>query len=636
MLAGLRLTRSCGLMFLLLALAVAAKAADDAQAPGLDELAEPERIAKLQELIEKDRQALTQNKEEMAKLDKEVDKASMAYTALDKKQAEARQALDDLKDKGTPDELKTAQEELAGLDKRRLLARERLDVLVKQRKTLQDTVDGLEKKIEKDKAALDKLINGKLETPVAPENPDEKGKPPEQGKPPVETNGKPEPAEVSKAREEAKSKAETAEAAQAEAKSIQDRLDLLRKNIANERKLLQLAREKADVAYARQQQVQEALRKQNEAGAKPDVLDKLYKASQEADQQAREARQEVRDRTQRLDDLQREVAVLQTEQIVALQEAEHQRLQAEAAQRELARLENPFALRNMMRWAIEHGPKLLFIVFGVLVLLFLARIGERHLIMLMVRRGRGTANTVERENRARTLTGVLHNAATLILLIGGGIMILEEIGVPIVPLMGGAAVVGLAFAFGAQNLMKDYFNGFMILLENQYGINDIIRIGDTTGLVEQISLRITVIRDLEGTVHFFPHGQINSVSNLTHGWSRALFDIGVAYKESVDDVIRVLLELGRELRADPSFADLILDDPEMLGVDAFADSAVMIKFFIKTRPLKQWVVKRELLRRIKNRFDELGIEIPFPHRTVYHRQEKNGDVLDFEEVRAGR
>src|SRR5262249_44138375 len=133
--------------------------------------------------------------------------------------------------------------------------------------------------------------------------------------------------------------------------------------------------------------------------------------------------------------------------------------------------------------------------------------------------------------------------------------------------------------------------------------------------------RTTVLRDLEGVVHFIPHGTITTVSNLTHGWSRALFDVGIAYKEDVDRVMQLLLDMGREIRQDPAFGPLILDDPEMLGVDDLADSAVVIKFFLKTKPLQQWTVKREMLRRIKNRFDALGIEIPFPHQTVYHRYE---------------
>jgi small conductance mechanosensitive channel len=198
-------------------------------------------------------------------------------------------------------------------------------------------------------------------------------------------------------------------------------------------------------------------------------------------------------------------------------------------------------------------------------------------------------------------------------------MILTEVGVNIIPLMGGAAVLGLAVAFGAQNLIRDYFYGFMILMENQYTINDVVKLGDVSGQVERITLRVTVLRGLDGTVHFVPNGEITRVSNLTHEWSRALFDIPVAYKEDVDQVMSELIELAKELRRDPEYRGLILEMPEMLGVDEFSDSAIVIKFLVKTRPLKQWTVKRELLRRIKKRFDELGIEIPFPQRTIYHR-----------------
>ena len=167
----------------------------------------------------------------------------------------------------------------------------------------------------------------------------------------------------------------------------------------------------------------------------------------------------------------------------------------------------------------------------------------------------------------------------------------------------------------------------MILLENQYKLKDVVKIGDHAGSVEQITMRMTALRDLEGNLHFLPNGEIKSVINMTHGWSRALFDIGVAYKENVDNVMNVILEVGQELRQDKKFRLFILEDPTMLGVDAFGDSAVVIKFFIKTLPLKQWDVKREMLRRLKNRFDELGIEIPFPQRTIHH-QTSNDRLLE--------
>jgi small conductance mechanosensitive channel len=238
----------------------------------------------------------------------------------------------------------------------------------------------------------------------------------------------------------------------------------------------------------------------------------------------------------------------------------------------------------------------------------------------MVLRG-GASKRQERENRARTLVSVVQNAANVGIITGGILMLLDTVGAPITALMGGAAVFGLAVAFGAQSLIKDYFYGFMILLEQQYTINDVVRIGEVSGLVERITLRMTVLRDLEGCVHFIPHGQITSTMNMTHGWSRALFEIRVAYSENVDRVIEIIKDVGQSMRRDALYTSVILEDLTMLGVDALRESAVIIKFFIKTEPLQQWEVKREMLRRLKTEFDKQGIEIPYPHQMVHYRHE---------------
>jgi small-conductance mechanosensitive channel len=285
---------------------------------------------------------------------------------------------------------------------------------------------------------------------------------------------------------------------------------------------------------------------------------------------------------------------------------------------------NPFTLENIMLWLTDKGPMLALVLVAVFGLQLLIRFAAKRIVAFLTK-SLADETKGEREKRISTLVGVFHNTTIVVLYIGAVLMVLEVLEIPIGPLLGGVAVAGLAVAFAAQNLIKDYFYGFMILMENQYGVNDVVSIAGITGFVERITLRITVIRDFNA-VHFVPHGQITTVSNLTHKWSRAVFDIGVAYKEDVDRVMDVLMQLGRELRQDPKFAPLILADPEMLGVDAFGDSAVVIKFFIKTKPIKQWDVKRELLRRIKKKFDELGIEIPFPHRTVFHRFENSGEL----------
>ncbi len=219
--------------------------------------------------------------------------------------------------------------------------------------------------------------------------------------------------------------------------------------------------------------------------------------------------------------------------------------------------------------------------------------------------------------RAKTLGRLFYWLGTIAILLVIVYMVLKVFGFDVAPLLAGAGIIGLAFGFGGQYLIRDVINGFFILIEGQFRINDVVKIGDVAGLVEGLNLRITTLRDLEGRVIVIPNGEIKTVINFTREYSHALFDVGVAYKENVDRVMDVIKDLAREMRQDTYFGRLILDDLEMFGVDDFGDSQVTIKFRIKTLPIKQWEVAREFRRRLKNRFDELGIEIPFPHCTLY-------------------
>ena len=198
----------------------------------------------------------------------------------------------------------------------------------------------------------------------------------------------------------------------------------------------------------------------------------------------------------------------------------------------------------------------------------------------------------------------------------------QEAGVDIKTVLGGAAILGVAFAFGAQNLMRDYFTGFMIVLEDQYELNDLITIGAITGRVERLNMRTTVLRDLEGRVHFIPNGEIKSVTNRTYVWGRALLEIPVGFREDPDRVMAVIQSVEEEFRADPEFSDWVAGDPVMLGVDKFSEYGMIIKTFVQTRPDKIFETRRELLRRIKKRFDTEGIQISVPHRTI-HRSTEN-------------
>lgn len=224
---------------------------------------------------------------------------------------------------------------------------------------------------------------------------------------------------------------------------------------------------------------------------------------------------------------------------------------------------------------------------------------------------------VERAKRARTVGSLVRNVLTAIVLSLAGLTILRELGVDIMPVVTGAGILGLAVGFGAQTLVRDAISGFFLIFENHLRVGDVAEIEGTGGIVEAIHLRTTVLRDLEGTVHVFPNGSFGRFSNRTKEFSYYVIDVGVAYKEDTDRVADVLRDVGDDLLRDERYRSNILAPLEVLGVDAFADSQVTIKVRIKTVPLKQWEVGRELRRRIKRAFDRHGIEIPFPHLSVY-------------------
>ena len=232
----------------------------------------------------------------------------------------------------------------------------------------------------------------------------------------------------------------------------------------------------------------------------------------------------------------------------------------------------------------------------------------------------------EAEIRARTVTllTVTRKALAIVLVLVSSLMVLAQLGINIAPLLAGAGVLGLAIGFGSQKLVQDVITGIFILLEDQMAVGDVVDLGGLAGVVEAVSIRTVRLRDVSGTVHTIPFSAISTVSNKTKDYSFYVLDIGVAYRENVDKVMEVIQEIGAELQQDPEYGRKILEPLEVLGVDGFADSAVMIKARIKTVPTKQWWVGREFNRRMKHRFDELDIEIPFPHQTIYFGVDKQG------------
>ena len=223
----------------------------------------------------------------------------------------------------------------------------------------------------------------------------------------------------------------------------------------------------------------------------------------------------------------------------------------------------------------------------------------------------------EQQKRVETLIRLVRQAIIIVVWVVVGLVILRELGVDIAPILASAGIVGLAVGFGAQNLVRDVISGFFMILEDQIRVGDVAVVNGTGGLVEKVNFRTIVLRDLSGTVHVFPNGTVNTLANLTNEWSAYVFDIGVAYKEDVDQVMELMRQVGKEMQQDSTFGPLMVNDVEIFGVDNFADSAVTIKGRLKTKPIKQWDVGREYRRRLKYRFDAEGIEIPFPHRSIY-------------------
>jgi small conductance mechanosensitive channel len=232
--------------------------------------------------------------------------------------------------------------------------------------------------------------------------------------------------------------------------------------------------------------------------------------------------------------------------------------------------------------------------------------------------------------RAETLARVFRNAAAIVIVVLAGTLVLGELGVSIAPILATAGVAGIAIGFGAQSLIKDYFNGFFLLLDDQIRQGDVVQVADKGGLVEEVTLRYVRLRDLDGHVHFVPNGEIKVVTNRTREYATVVVDIGIAYREDPDEAIGVMRDVAVAMRADSEWRARIADELEMMGVEKWGDSAVVLRARIRVvPPIQQWNVKREYLKRLKKAFYGRGIEIPFPHLTVYAGQGKDGTAPPF-------
>jgi len=294
-----------------------------------------------------------------------------------------------------------------------------------------------------------------------------------------------------------------------------------------------------------------------------------------------------------------------------------------------------FADIDWSRWGETlwtSAARVLLVVLTIyLAMRVLSRVLEPAIRRMIVTQTPGEV-TSEVEERIETLTQVIYRTTWIVAVIIGLVTILPEFGINVNALIAGAGLAGLAIGFGAQNLVKDVIGGIFILVENQFTKGDIVELNGIVGEVEDINLRRTLIRDLDGTVHSMPNGVPQFTSNLTQTFSRVNLQIGVSYNEDLDEVYDVINRVGREMAEDPEWSGKFLSPPEVLGVDEFGDSAIKIRVLGDTLPLEQWAIMREFRKRLKRAFDEAGIEIPYPHQTVVTAGQKAAHGLVVQQV----
>ena len=277
-------------------------------------------------------------------------------------------------------------------------------------------------------------------------------------------------------------------------------------------------------------------------------------------------------------------------------------------------------LQNISQWLTVHGLKVVAIIIVTWIVLRILKAVIRRLIKSIIGKTYKTRDDAAIEKRAATLESVFYSTAKMVIWVIAIMMIIPEFGINVGPVLAAVGVVGLAFGFGAQYLIRDLIAGLFIILEDQYRKEDSIKIGGIAGTVEEINLRKTVIRDVDGVVHHIPNGEIKIASNRTKLWAKINLEIGVSYDTDLDKVIKVLNRIGEEMAKDKDWKDNIIEAPQALGVNEFADSAIIIKISGKVKPGEQWSIPRELRKRIKEAFDKEKIEIPFPHRVIIQKK----------------
>ena len=276
---------------------------------------------------------------------------------------------------------------------------------------------------------------------------------------------------------------------------------------------------------------------------------------------------------------------------------------------------------KLTNWFFAHGIKIIGIVVASYLIVKFGKIFIEKAVRKAVVSDHFLTKEAERK-REDTLIRIFNAALKVVVWLVAILTILPEVGINVGPLLAGAGIAGVAIGFGAQYMVRDFIAGLFIILENQYRIGDVVCFDGTCGLVEDIDLRKTVLRDLDGIVHNIPNGEIKKASNLSKDFARVNLNVGVSYDSDLEKVIEVVNRVGKELAEDPNWKEFIIKPPQFLRVENFADSAIIIKILGETQPLKQWDVTGELRKRIKIAFDKEGIEIPFQQIVVWRKENK--------------
>jgi len=611
------------------------------------ETSDTERILTLLATIEADQEALGELKEDLQERETEFRKMRTKLEEVREQLQAMEQPEDKAQGPSVSSKGKPADADLDRLKGDYGFFRKHVDLALVAKKTTLKKIKALEKKIENDRKVLGNLRGtGKSETEAKPLSPQKALSQPQKKSSPVSSliqrSVKVKPSEESKvtpiaqegalkegaetleqieARKEAEERNIEAQKAEravvdfvAHKKSLQKQIEL------DEKLLLTTEQSLANMKEFLKKRLGE-LEENKRSGVGREKLPKLQRDIQSVQRKIGRASGEIVERKAHLNGLRERLAQVRMEKETVVSKAEQKREMAEEAHSKSVWLQSPFHPDNLLDWVTTRGPRILMVILAVALLLLISRFTSSKLARVFVHSSRGVQEG--RDNRAQTIALSFGAVGRILIILFGFLMVLQEAGMDVKTVLGGAAILGLAVAFGAQNLMRDYFSGFMILLEDQYELGDIVTIGNMTGTVEKVNMRTTVLRDMEGRVHFIPNGKITQVTNKTFEWARAVFDIDVAFEEDVDKVMGILLELAGEIAKDPKYSDHIIDEPVMQGVDRFGESAVTIKFMIKTKPNKMLMVKREMLRRIKNRFDQVGIKIPVPRRIVLHGEQES-------------